>query len=316
MRVFLSRIEVQSLASKNMKRFYVSIIFISGLFLVIYFLIQYFPEKQSNFSLTNIDAPVQKIGMYEMFYDKGNFSSAIESARDIKQEEGIIAVVVPHHLLASEYIAGMLARAKGRGIETVFIIGPNHFNVGTNIFSSAYAQWETALGFVQTNNQFVNKFLSDFDLKPNSQVFPKEHSVGAIVPFIKEYIPDAKIVPIVISSYATHSNAEELSQWLSSAITDKSLIIVSTDFSHYLDKNTADKNDIYTQELIEKKDTQKVTRLNNDYVDSPVSLATILLLAKDLDWGTDIIYNGNSFDFLIQKPVETTSYFGISFRSN
>ncbi|MFZ2189830.1 MAG: AmmeMemoRadiSam system protein B, partial [Candidatus Magasanikiibacteriota bacterium] len=94
---------------------------------------------------------------------------------------------------------------------------------------------------------------------------------------------------------------------------DNALVIVSTDFSHYLDKSTAEKNDLQTRQWIVTRDTGSISRLNNDYVDSPISLATILLLAEKRGWSTEEIYHGNSFDFSLQKPVETTSYFGLGF---
>lgn len=254
-----------------------------------------------------------EIGLYEMFYETANFTQATTKVKDVEAQKDVRAIIVPHHLLASEYIAGMIKRSVGRPIDNVIIIGPNHWNAGEGVLSSAHAVWETPFGQVQTDEKLVLDFLQSFKLQVNTEVFAKEHSVGAIVPFVKYYIPDAKIVPIVISSYATHRDAEELVEWITQELDDKTLIIVSTDFSHYLSKEVAKKNDIYTKSLIDNQDTKRIALLNNDFDDSPVSLSAIVLLARELGWGTEYLYHGNSFNFMTQKPIETTSYFGIAF---
>lgn len=254
-----------------------------------------------------------EIGMNEMFYETGNFNSAIEKANATDVAGDIRAMIVPHHLLASEYIAGLMKEASKKEINHVIIIGPNHENVGQTVIASTLARWKTAFGDVETNEDLVLKLLSTYKEISNPGAFYSEHSVGAIVPFIKHYLPHADIVPIIINSYAEHKDAEKLADWLDKNIMEDTLIVVSTDFSHYLNKAQAEKNDGITKDLINNRDTETIATLNNDYIDSPVSLATILLLAEKRNWETNIIFHGNSFDFNLVKPSETTSYFGVVF---
>ena len=254
-----------------------------------------------------------EIGMNEMFYEAGNFNSAIEKANKTDVAGDIKAIIVPHHLLASEYIAGLIKEGSKEEISHVIIIGPNHENVGQTVIASALARWKTAFGDVESNEDLVLRLLSTYEEISNPEAFYFEHSVGAIVPFIKHYLPSADIVPIIINSYAEHKDAEKLAGWLNENITEDTLIVVSTDFSHYLNKTQAEKNDGITKDLINSRDTKAIATLNNDYIDSPVSLATILLLAEKRNWETGIIFHGNSFDFNLKKPSETTSYFGVVF---
>ena len=55
-------------------------------------------------------------------------------------------------------------------------------------------------------------------------------------------------------------------------------------------------------------------KLNNDYIDSPVSLAIGILYAKEKGLEPEVIHNSNSYDFVVRKPLETASYFGIIYR--
>lgn len=249
----------------------------------------------------------------EMFYEENNFNQALEFAIGTEDRNDVYEIILPHHLLVSKYIASLIKMASGREIERVVIIGPNHENVGRNIFNTTDASWETPLGIVEADRELVQNLKSKFNLYSSIEIFKKEHSIGAVVPFVKAYLPKAKIIPIVFTSNAGIGDVNKISDWLNKNLDDKSLVIISTDFSHYLTKEEADKNDLITKKLIEKKDLEKIIWLNNDYVDSPASLAIALKYADLAGLNYQIIYNSNSFNESIIKTTQTTSYFGIIF---
>jgi hypothetical protein len=254
------------------------------------------------------------IGEKPMFFDQGNFNDAVASAESIKPENDIRAIIVPHHLVPSRFLAGMFKRASGRQIDTVMIIGPNHFNVGAETMTTALAEWETPYGKVKSDAVAVGKLAHSLGLGYNGEAFENEHSVGAMLPFIKYYLPRAGIVPVILSSYAGEKEAHKLSDWLKDNIDGNTLVVYSIDFSHYLAKDRADENDLVTESLMRDGEVGKILRLGNDFVDSPATLAASLLSAKDKNLRLEIVYRGNSFDFLADKPSLTTSYFGIAFR--
>lgn len=272
---------------------------------------QYFEPLAGYAEKSSKDLPV--ISLKESFYDKLSFWPAVKAADKIRANSDIPAIVVPHHLVPSEYIAHMLKRASGRQVDQVVIIGPNHNNIGVASIASVKASWQTPFGAVDTHASLTDDLLSTLGIKENSEAFTNEHAVGAIIPFVKYYLPQAKVVPVLLSSYAKTSDAEKLAKWLNNNLPDNSLIIFSIDFSHYLSKEEADQKDIITRELIRNRDINRIMGLNNDYVDSPASLITGLMYANYNNLKINIEKQGNSFDFLFPKPSETTSYFAISF---
>jgi len=259
-----------------------------------------------------VELPI--IALNDMFYSDSSFTEAVNFARDTLPRSDIKSIIVPHHLLASNIITDLIKKSSGRRIDTIAIIGPNHENIGTNKIATVKARWQTPLGYVESDSELVDKFLSDFDLVSDLEVFEYEHSVGAMISFIKYYFPDTKVLPIVFDSYAGEKEAEKVNKWLSENLREDSLLITSIDFSHYLTEEEADKKDVETRGLIESRDIEKVLRLSNtENVDSPVSLATALMYADSNNLKTEIVHNTNSFNLLILKPTETTSYFGIIF---
>jgi AmmeMemoRadiSam system protein B len=263
-------------------------------------------------------APVElpRIALQPTFYDAQNFSTAITGAAGIQSESDIAAVIVPHHLLAASYIANVLQRTAGRTIERVIVIGPNHENLGPTVFATAAATWDIPFGPVSTNPELVESFLQTFTLQSNPSVFTNEHSIGAEMPFIKHYFPEATVLPIVISSTATRGDVDRLVDWFDRELDDKTLLLVSVDFSHYLPQAQAEQKDAETRALMEQGNVDGILRLDNqDYVDSPGALATVIALSVRRGWEFEIVEQGNSNQFSVQPSIETTSYFGIVFRN-
>lgn len=289
---------------------------------IIYCAIIFVPKKEESIYRTsaviNTQVPqretkIPEISMQETFYQEVNFKEAIVRAENVAPESNIHSIIVPHHLVASEFVAKLIKQASARQINKVVIVGPNHNNIGMEAIATVKARWLTPFGDLEPQIDLVDKLLTDFSLIPNHQALVYEHSIGAITPFIKYYLPQAKIIPIIISSYATREDAQEVSKWLMNNLGDQSLIIFSMDFSHYLSLVEAEEKDKFTKQYILNRDIDKILTLNNDYIDSPVSLVISLLIADKLDLELKIIYQANSTDFTIEKPIETTSYLGIIF---
>ncbi len=292
---------------------YTTIIFlIAVLSISIVFLLIYHPQNKGEIKQDNSNLPV--IASQSMFFDADNFQNAIDSTVDIEPQKNIKAIIVPQHLLASSLIAQQIKRASGRDIKNVVIIGPNHFNVGTQVVTSAKALWRTQYGNVSSGYTLTDKFITDLNLIDYPQVFVNEHSVGAVVPFVEYFLPDAKILPIIFSSYTTLPDVEKVSEWLADNLPDDSLVIYSIDFSHYLPREEADVKDTETRQYIENNDVAKIMTLGNDHFDSPASLATALLYAKDAHLSYNILAVKNSDDFSVERTPETTSYFIVTFK--
>lgn len=281
-------------------------------------LIFYFIQQSTNQSIESKEI-IKKIERKivpgrNIFYNEKLFTTALDSAKDIKPIfPRPRVVVVPHHLLAAEIISGVLAGSKSAAVRTIFIIGPNHDDKNASTIATAPLEWQTLLGQVITEDSLVNKFLSDFHLQPVTEAFLNEHSVGAIVPFVRYYFPQATVVPIILNSKTQMSDIQDIGQWLNNNLDEQSLIIISTDFSHYLSEEMAEKNDKITEQLILKQKVEAIMKLNNGFVDSPPSLITGLLFAKAKGLAPKIIYHANVNDFTEQPSQETTSYFGIIF---
>lgn len=137
-----------------------------------------------------------------------------------------------------------------KDVETVIILGPNHTGEGSQI-SISLEDWETPLGIAKCNKELAKK------IKENSKIIEfdesahvREHSIEVQIPFIQKINPNAKIVCICMLGQDYASATEVGSALVKSIDEKKHLVIASSDFSHYLPSDVAEKNDKKALEFI------------------------------------------------------------------
>lgn len=226
----------------------------------------------------------------------------------------IVAAVIPHHPPAGFMIADLFQKAASQGIKKVIILGPNHEELGSSSIHTTGSNWLTPFGLVLTNETLVNKIAETNVARKDPTVFEYEQSIYALTPYIKFYLPDADIVPILFKKSASISEQEKLINSLTSIIDGETLIVASVDFSHYLDKQTANQKDEETLELIKKQDLTTLQTLTSDHLDSAPSISVVLQLMNKLEKNKmNVIDHKNSDDIYGVLSPATTSYFYITF---
>ncbi|MFZ2834567.1 MAG: AmmeMemoRadiSam system protein B, partial [Candidatus Moraniibacteriota bacterium] len=104
----------------------------------------------------------------------------------------IVTAVVPHHLLAGFMPAGLFAKLASQKIETVFVVGPNHWEKGEKILTSN-AIWETPFGNVMPNEEIISDLKEKGLMQIENYIMQKEHSTTGLFPLIAYYLPNVKI---------------------------------------------------------------------------------------------------------------------------
>lgn len=226
-----------------------------------------------------------------------------------KFEQHIVGGIIPHHLLASELIADFFTQLTAQNPHTIILIGPNHFERGGfKVLTSLYG-WDTPYGTLDANQDVIDNLVRQGLARVNEDVLEEEHSITAITPFIRYYLPESKIVPIVLSNTITKEGVEGLANTLVEIIDENTVVIAAVDFSHYLKLDAANVNDQYTLKIINNFDYTNLFGLGNDYLDSPPSIALLLAtMKKTVHTNSKLLKHTNSAEILGDAFVETTSY--------
>lgn len=250
-----------------------------------------------------------------VFEDREVFlKSVADYPSEVKLNPEIKGGIVPHHLLPGFIIADFFSRLSEKEIETIVLVGPNHYERGNfGVITSEY-NWDTPFGILEPDNEIISN-LKEKQLAKTEEIISLDHSITGILPFIKYYLPKVKVVPLILKSDLSEEATDNLALELQGCIKDKKVAMVaSVDFSHYLTNLEAKEKNIESLEAIEKRSYDKIFSFGDDHMDSPASVALVLktmdlINAKEMR----ILHDTNSGEMLEDNISKITSYLSLSF---
>lgn len=204
------------------------------------------------------------------------------------------AIIVPHagYIYSGEIAASAYAllQPKYKTIKHVVLLGPSH-KVGFSGLALSHADaFNTPLGDIALDTQAIAS-LSHFSfVHYRDQAHLFEHSLEVQLPFLQLILDSFQLIPIV----AGDCPAEQIAQLLALFYDqDDTLIVISSDLSHFHDYATAQRLDKATSEKIEQLDYQ---HLGYDSACGRVPVSGLLALAKTKNLQIKTINLKNSGD--------------------
>lgn len=177
------------------------------------------------------------------------------------------AFIIPHHLVAEKYIKETFRRVseqnKQKHIQRIILLSPNHFNRGNSWFISSERDWDTPSGVLRSDRSGIHMIQDDTNMLVTQDILDGEHGIRNILPFIKDFFPQARIIPIAIRDNLPDDKADNLAQSLQPFV-NNSIVILSADFSHYLDRNFSLFHDKQSLETIQNFAYEKINNLDMD----------------------------------------------------
>lgn len=262
------------------------------------------------------NAKVPDIDIVEKF-EAENFTRALDEtgSKFAKCDGKMIGAVVPHHMVGGQFIADVFSEAKN--VDTVVVIGPNHWEKGSSPIITSNSDWATGKGKVHINENFVDGLISQKIATAENDVIGNDHSVGNILPFIAYYLPTANVVPIILKRDIPKDQFDNLLTYIADQQKSTNMLVIgSVDFSHYLTAAQSEKEDAITIEAILDKDYSKISSFHNDNMDSPSTVNALIKITDLLGSNKMIWRNSNSFKVLGSDINNTTSYFELVFCKN
>ena len=250
------------------------------------------------------------------YYMDNDFKRSIKGAEPVVlKDRKLIGGIVSHHLLADSMIAPFFATMSVGKPDIVFIVGPNHKRTGQKKINTGYWDWQTPNGVLESDSEAVNSLVESCQAGQDFNLLETEHSVSSLVPYVKYYMPEAKIVPVLLHGNLGIEGSKDLALKIrESAGSQKWIVIGSIDFSHYLPPDTADKMDEITLKAIETSNLEAINRMGNDNLDSPPSVMTLLeIMRGEGKYEIKVTGHTNSAEIAGIYSDSTTSYFTMLF---
>lgn len=161
------------------------------------------------------------------------------------------AYVVPHagYRYSGPTAAQVYARLRGHAAEVrrVVIIGPAHYVPVAGCVATSRAAWATPLGEVPVDQSAVSALAERGQATVDDLPHEQEHSLEVQLPFLQRALPaGVPIVPLVVGESA----ADHLVVTLAAAAEPGTLVLCSTDLSHYLAEAAARRQDDRTAKAV------------------------------------------------------------------
>ena len=174
------------------------------------------------------------------------------------------AVILPHagYVYSGKTACRVLSRV--RVPEIVFLIGPNHWAVGSEFALMPSGEWETPIGNVPVDGRLAKEFLSASNLlEADPEAHRSEHSLEVEVPLLKMKNPRIRIIPLIVGTLdlkSAQSAALAIGERLA-AEHPMPLVVISTDMNHYESDAATRKKDRYDLDAILELDAEKLARV-------------------------------------------------------
>lgn len=190
------------------------------------------------------------------------------------------AIIVPHagYIYSGAIAASAYARvALGcDSIRRVVLLGPAHRLGFHGLALSSADYFSTPLGSIPLDRSENEALLTLPGVQVLDKAHAQEHSLEVQLPFLQEVLHHFALVPIVVGAAPAEAVAKVIEQLWGGAET---LVVISSDLSHYHDYAAAKRQDAATSQAIEKLHPEKIA-----YHDAcgRLPINGLLLVAKKL----------------------------------
>jgi len=152
-----------------------------------------------------------------------------------KDIPNIKALILPHagYFYSGQTAFHALKEIEGQSYKRIIIIGPSHHLYMNNYVSvSNHSSYLTPLGEIPLDTDFISQLKKNQKFKTIESAHIHEHSVQIEIPLLQYIFTDIKIVPIITGELSIES-AKEIADVLLNLIDNETLILISSDFTHY-----------------------------------------------------------------------------------
>lgn len=184
----------------------------------------------------------------------------IETFDNIKKEVLHLhpkALIVPHAgYVYSGFTANLAYNQLEGARQRIIVIGPSHRVAYEGMSISLYHTYETPLGNLAIDLEYAETLQKQFGIGFEDMMH-REHSTEVQMPFIKHYLPDAKVVEIVYG----RQSPEALSKVIEFLLQDAAnRVVISTDLSHFYNEEEANALDSICLKAIADEDIEMLHR--------------------------------------------------------
>jgi MEMO1 family protein len=189
-------------------------------------------------------------GMIDAFYE-----AVVTSGAEAPPK----AVIAPHagYVYSGPVAASAYARLRpiSGKISRVVLLGPSHRVPLHGLAASSATHFATPLGLIPLDRKAIDDLLRLDQVRLMDAAHAHEHSLEVQLPFLQKMLGRFELIPLVVGEASAGDVGEVLDRLWGG---DETLIVISSDLSHYHDYATAQRMDRDTSRAIEALAPEKI----------------------------------------------------------
>ena len=219
---------------------------------------------------------------------------AKQTTVQIPPDKKLKALILPH---AGYIYSGFTAAHASfvlseKQFNKVILLGPDHRVGFSNGAMSNVKGYQTPLGFISLHKN-AKTLLKKSNLFQYIQPFDEvEHSLEVILPFLQYYLKDFELVPIVMGRTSQINN---IAGAIEPLLDSDTLLVVSSDLSHFLPYSEAVARDKETIDIILNYKPEKLKKRENCAC-GKVPILILMEIAHRQEWKPVLLNYTNSGD--------------------
>ena len=225
--------------------------------------------------------PVRRAAVAGMFYpdDRERLAAQVRAHIDVADppeiDFALHLLIVPHAgYVYSGPTAGYGYRLlRRRSFRRIVMLGPSHYVPFTGMALPGVDAMETPLGQVSVDGDGAARALTDSLVHVSAEAHRREHSLEVQLPFLQIAAPGVPVIPLLTGAVDPEIAADAIEPLLDR----ETLLLVSSDLSHFHDSAAARRLDAATAAAIERLDADALDR---ESACGRTAIQVALLLAK------------------------------------
>lgn len=217
--------------------------------------------------------------------------SFLQNANVDKPIGELSAVIVPHagHIYSGPVAAYAFNCLRGLNFDTVIVVSPYHYQHSGSIVTTSHQAYKTPLGLVEVDHTLTE----ELNLKLKERLGEgldyiandPEHAIEVELPFLQHTLGHFRLLPLMIVNQRSKI-AEELGHSIAEIVIGrKTLLVASSDLSHYYSQKTANRLDKEILRRIELFDPRGVIEAEKEgigFACGRAAIASVLWACIDL----------------------------------
>ncbi|MBL6785094.1 MAG: AmmeMemoRadiSam system protein B [Rickettsiales bacterium] len=210
----------------------------------------------------------------------------------------IKAMICPHagYIYSGDVLAKAVINIDQNKYSKIIILGPCHYATRNDLaIVTDYEAIETPIGLTKLLKTDIAKLIENPFFKIEDQIHTPEHSIQMQIPPLQLRCPKTPILPIILGSLSIEAS-KAIANQIAKIIDENTLILVSSDFTHYGDyfdftpfekgnvREEIEKHDMKAIQPIIQNDIlsyQKFIRTNNHTICGCYAIEVLMQLCKN-----------------------------------